>query len=133
MISNKKNIDVVHIFDIIKDRLDNFYVKILNQSHIHLYEVVKLCLILSYEKARVESGFSIDSEIIGNNLQECSLVLLRTVYEGIMKEGGIMKVHISNEMIDYVSRTTLSSGTEREQRKTQKLFEKKRLERKKVE
>ena len=112
MISNKKNIDVVHIFDIIKDRLDNFYVKILNQSHIHLYEVVKLCLILSYENARVESGFSIDSEIIGNNLQECSLLLLRTVYEGIMKEGGIMKVHISNEMIDYVSRTTLSSGTE---------------------
>ena len=77
--------------------------KILNQSHIHLCEVVNMCLILTHENARVESIFSINLEIIENNLKEFSLVSQRIVYEGIiMKEGRIMKVDISNEMIDYI-------------------------------
>ena len=76
--------------------------KILNQSHIHLCEVVNMCLILTHENARVESIFSINLEIIENNLKEFSLVSQRIVYESIMKEGRIMKVDISNEMIDYI-------------------------------
>ena len=76
--------------------------KILNQSHIHLCEVVNMCLILTHENARVESIFSINLEIIENNLKEFSLVSQRIVYEGIMKEVRIMKVDISNEMIDYI-------------------------------
>ena len=35
MIKNQKIIDVVQKFDIIKDWLNNFYMKILNQSHIY--------------------------------------------------------------------------------------------------
>ena len=76
--------------------------KILNQSHIHLCEVVNMCLILTHENARVESVFSINLEIIENNLKEFSLVSQRIVYESIVKEGRIMKVDISNEMIDYI-------------------------------
>ena len=59
MIKNENIIDVDK-FDIIKDWFDDFYMKILNQSHIHLCEVIKLYLILSHGNARVESGFSIN-------------------------------------------------------------------------
>ena len=68
-IKNKKIIDVVHKFDIIEDRLDDFYMRSLNQLQIHLCEAAKLCLILSHGNARVESGFSINSKIIKNNLK----------------------------------------------------------------
>ena len=105
MIKNKKFIDVVHKFDIIEDWLNDFYMKFLNQSYIHLCEVVKLCLILSRGNARVESSFSINSDIIEKNLKKSSLVSQRMVYEGIMKKGGIMKADIPNEMIDYVGRS----------------------------
>ena len=105
MIKNKKFIDVVHEFDIIEDWLNDFYMKFLNQSSIHLCEVVKLCLILSRGNARVESSFSINSDIIEKNLKKSSLVSQRMVYEGIMKKGGIMKADIPNEMIDYVGRS----------------------------
>ena len=86
MIKNKKFIDVVHEFDIIEDWLNDFYMKFLNQSYIHLCEVVKLCLILSRGNARVESSFSINSDIIEKNLKKSSLVSQRMVYEGIMKK-----------------------------------------------
>ena len=105
MIKNKKFIDIVHEFDIIEDWLNDFYMKFLNQSYIHLCEVVKLCLILSRGNARVESSFSINSDIIEKNLKKSSLVSQRMVYEGIMKKGGIMKADIPNEMIDYVGRS----------------------------
>ena len=105
MIKNKKFIDIVHEFDIIEDWLNDFYMKFLNQSYIHLCEVVKLCLILSHGNARVESSFSINSDIIEKSLKKSSLVSQRMVYEGIMKKGGIMKADIPNEMIDYVGRS----------------------------
>ena len=105
MIKNKKFIDAVHKFDIIEDWLNDFYMKFLNQSYIHLCEVVKLCLILSCGNARVESSFSINSDIIEKSLKKSSLVSQRMVYEGIMKKGGIMKADIPNEMIDYVGRS----------------------------
>ena len=49
--------------------MNGFYIKILDKSHNYLYEVVKLCLILSYGNARAESGFTINSEIIENILK----------------------------------------------------------------
>ena len=57
MIENRKIIDIVHKFDIIKDRLGNFCMKILNQSHIHLCEVVKLCLVLSHSECKGRTLF----------------------------------------------------------------------------
>ena len=72
MIKNKTKIK--SRFDIIKNWLDNFYMKTLNQSHTHLCEVLKLCLISSLGNARLESDFSIDSELIENSLKESSLL-----------------------------------------------------------
>ena len=82
--------------------------------------MLKLCLILSHGNARLESGFSINSEIIENNLKESSRVLQRMVYEGIMKKGGIMKVDISNEMTDYVGRSLHINSIKRHKGRTKK-------------
>ena len=92
--------------------------EVFNEWHNHLYEVIKLWLNLSHENVKVsKSGFSVYSEITENNLKELSVVSQRIVYEGIMKEGRLMKVRISNEIIDYVGRfQSLSSGTERAKR-----------------
>ena len=85
--------------------------KVLNESYNHLDNVEKLCLILSKGHARVESGFSINSETVENSLKESSMVSQRIVSEGIGKAGGFMKVNIFNEKIDSPN---LSSVTERE-------------------
>ena len=89
LIKSKEIIDFVHKFDILKDRLDNFHIKILTQSHVHFCDVVNLCLLLSHMNRRVES----------------SLFSKRMVYEGIMKEGEIIKVDITNKIIDYIDRS----------------------------
>ena len=99
--------------------------KIVNQSHIHLCEEVRLCLILLHGNARVESGFSINSEIIENNLKESSLVSQRMLYEGLMKDGEIMKVDIRNKMIDYVGRShRLYQAAQKESKEHQIPYEK---------
>ena len=85
--------------------MDGFYIKVLDESHNYLYKVVKLCLILSYGKSRVENGFTINSEIIKSNLKESSLASQSIIFEGIMKEGGSMEINITNKMIDYVRRS----------------------------
>ena len=96
--------------------------KILSQSHIGLCEAVKLCLILSLGNARVESGFSVNSEITENNPKESELVSQRMVK---------IKADISNEMIDYVGRShRLYQAAQKESKENQILPAKKRLEKK---
>ena len=95
MIKDKKNVDVVDKYDVAKDRINNFYMKAFNEWHNHLYEVESF-FVVKHENTRVECGFSIYSEII---------VSQTIVYEGIIKEVGLMKVKISNEMIMLVGFT----------------------------
>ena len=64
------------------------------------------------------TGFSVNSEIIENNLKESSLVLQRMVYEGIIIESGIMKVGISNEMIMLVGHIDSIKQHRRRSKKT---------------
>lgn len=93
---------------------------------------MKLSLILSNQNARSESRFSINSEIIENSLKEFSQVSQRMVYEGVMKEGGIKKVDISNEMIILVGHIRSIKKHRRSAKKTKTFFEKKHLERKRL-
>lgn len=64
------------------------------------------------------TGFSVNSEITENNLKESSLVLQKMVYEGIIKESGIMKVGISNEMIMLVGHIDSIKQHRRRSKKT---------------
>ena len=86
----------------ISDRLNKFYGNLLDNTKMNLWEVVKLCLMLSHGDARVESGLSLNNQILDENLRESSLVAERIVYEGIQNEGRVMNVNIDKLMLKYV-------------------------------
>ena len=83
-------------FDIYNERMGNFYVTILGEKpkFKELFNVVKLVCILSHGSATVESGFSINSDALVENLLEKSVVAQRQVYDGIHHSGGVLKVDI---------------------------------------
>jgi hypothetical protein len=64
------------------DRLDKFYSDLLAKDNdsIELWTVVKLVLIMSHGNASVESGFSINSSILVENMLEEHRELCTTLY-----------------------------------------------------
>ena len=134
-IGNKKVMEKMKQFDIIKDRADEFYMNVFSDvPHFpELEEVVKLCVILSHGNARVESGFSINKLIMDVNMKEQSLVVQCIVYEGVMTEGGPIKADINSVMMKSVkqaSRRYRLALEENMQKQTE--GEKKREERKRI-
>jgi len=87
-----------------KDRLDNFYFRLIGSSseYAELFSVIRSVLILSHGNAAVESGFSVNSDFLVENLQEDSLIAQRTVYDAVKACGGVMSVNISKAMLQYV-------------------------------
>ena len=88
-------------FNMFESRLDDFFMEALDNTSTDLIAVVKLCLILSHGNARVESGFSINEQILQENMKELTIIAQRHVYEGIIAEGGISKVDINSIMCVY--------------------------------
>ena len=91
-------------FDSSKDRLDEFYISHLaeKKEFVDLFEVIKFVLVLSRGNAVVESGFSISSDVLVENLKEESVVAQRQVFDGIQSSGGIREVVITSSMMSYV-------------------------------
>lgn len=87
-----------------KDRLDKFYVNLIGSSpeYADLLSVIRSILILSHGNAAVESGFSINSDFLVDNLHEDSLVAQRTVYDAVKASGGVTAVNINRAMLQYV-------------------------------
>jgi len=50
----------------------------------------------------VESGFSVNSNFLVENMHEDSLIAQRTVYDAFKACGGMMSVNISRAMLQYV-------------------------------
>ena len=92
-------------FDFYKERVDDFYVTILDEKpkFKELFNVVKLVRILSHGNATAESGFSINSDVLVENLLEKYVVGQRQVYDGIHHPGGVLKVCITKSMIKSVN------------------------------
>ena len=59
-------------------------------------------LILSHGNVCVESGFSINEDMLLENMKERSLMAYRLVYGGVMNAVGISIVDITKEMIKDV-------------------------------
>ena len=91
-------------FSPVEDRLDKFYFNLLSSDpeFNQLWTVVRLVLILSHGNATVESGFSINADILVENLHEESLVAYRHCYDAIHYAGGVMKVNIDKGMLQYM-------------------------------
>ena len=90
-------------FDIGTDRVDALYAGLLSNSPVYLdiWEVIRKCIVLSHGNARVEAGFSINESLLQENTKNALVVAQRIAYEGVMKEGGVLKVEINKEMLDY--------------------------------
>ena len=83
-------------FDFYKEMMDGISVTISGEKpkFKELFNVVKLVCILSHGSATVESGFSINSDALVENLLEKSVVAQRQVCDGIHHSGGVLKVDI---------------------------------------
>ena len=102
-------------------RLDDLYYDVIGQdkSYKDLWFVIKSVLIFSHGQASVESGFSINSSIMVENLHE-SLVAQRLVYDSVNSLGGIKKVDtilIKKEMLKSVKDSNRNCKTALDKRK----------------
>ena len=87
-----------------KCRLDTFYYDIIGQDpeYADLFSVVRLVLILSHGNATVEGGFSVNGDMLVENVQNESLVAQRIVYDAVHCAGGITSVHIDKPLLSFV-------------------------------
>ena len=93
-------------FDIYSDRVDDFWAEVLDSaSTVDLENVVWLILIISHGNARVESGFSINEEILAPNQLAHSIISQRIVYEAVSKAGSAVNVDITPDMIKAVKKS----------------------------
>ena len=58
-----------------------------------------------YGNARVESGFSVNRDMLIENFKKVSLVAQRQVYDAIKAKGGILNVNITSEMLTYAKQS----------------------------
>lgn len=84
-------------------RLDDFYFRIIgkNAEFSEIWEVIKVLLTLSHGNAYVEGGFSINKQLLIENLHEKSLIAQRIIYDNIIAAGGVLEVNITYKMIKY--------------------------------
>jgi len=81
-------------------RLDAFYHKLIGgkAEYADLFAVVKFVMILSHGNASVESGFSVNEDLLVENQHEESLVAQRQIYDGVRNLEGLSKVQIDKRM-----------------------------------
>ena len=85
-----------------KSRLDYFFRTELGDrvEHNDLYEIIKMILVLSHGNAEVERGFSINKNLIRDNLSEESLIAQRLVHQAIpTNDRKFLDVEIDKQMI----------------------------------
>lgn len=81
-------------------RLDSFWVKILAERQgENLKKVIKILLPLSHGNATLERGFSVNGDLVVENLSEESLIAQRLIYDSIHTFGGIGKLVITKDLI----------------------------------
>lgn len=85
-------------------RLDDFYSSLLigKLTYKEIWQVIKLVLILAHGNANVESGFSVNKNLLVENLLEQSLVAQRTVDNALRFYETIPKIPITQAMLSNV-------------------------------
>ena len=77
-----------------------------------------MLLILFNGNAAVERGFSVNSNVLIENLSKESLVAQRTVYDAILDAGGIEQIEVTTEMLFYASQAHPKCMTALEKKNT---------------
>ena len=94
--------DVFLAFDQKTDRIDSFYAAIMSESASYkdCWEIFKFVFTLLHGQAYVERGFSINKELLVENLQEESIVCQRMVYDHVNCSGkSITEVPMTNAVL----------------------------------
>ena len=94
--------DVFLTFDQKTDRIDSFYAGIMSESASYkdCWEIFKFVFTLSHGQASIERGFSINKELLVENLQEESIVCQRMVYDHVNCSGeSITEVPMTNALL----------------------------------
>ena len=118
-----------------KSRLDYFFRTELGDrvKHHNLYEIIKMLLVLSPGNAEVERGFSINKNLIRDDLSEESLIAQRLVYQAVPTNGRkILVVEIDKQMIADVRMALLRRKQALEAKKLQKPWEQREIEERKL-
>ena len=97
-------------FDWNNNRLDVFYFNriVSREEFQQLWKVLKLVFIPLHGNASVESGFSVNRDMLVEDLKEIFLVAQRQVYNAIKVKGGILNVNITSEMLTYAKQSHAS-------------------------
>ena len=101
-LANSELKDEFLLYDQKKIRLDHFFRKFMdgNASYKKCWKVVKLVLTLSHGQAAVERGFSVNKEVLVENMQELSLVSQRQVGDYLHHVGKpISEVPMPNDLL----------------------------------
>ena len=117
-----------------KSRLDYFFRSELGDKveHHDLYEIIKMMLVLSHWNAEVERGFSINKNLIRDNLSEESLIAQRLVHQAVPTNGRkFLDVEIDKQMIADVRMAWRRREQTLEAKKLQKPQEQREAEEKK--
>ena len=88
-------------FDHTTYRLDTYYHSMLDGKgdYKNLWHVIRKLLLLSHGQATVEKGFSVNHEVMVDNLSQRSLIAQRVIHDHVRTQGGIIKVNISKELL----------------------------------
>lgn len=101
--------------------LDAFYYQYLHgkEEFKDLWTVVRIVMTLSHGNASPESGFSINKDILVENMQETSLVALRTIYDAVKSQGGPLSEKVTPEMLQHVKMSRSRYHLALEEKKTE--------------
>ncbi|XP_052221862.1 uncharacterized protein LOC127838275 isoform X1 [Dreissena polymorpha] len=117
-------------FDLKKDRLDAFYAKILTNDFGHLKNVVCLILVLCHGQSDVERGFSVNKELVVENLAKETLIGQRIICDYVKTVGGVLNVPITKDLLKSVQSSNAKYNAHLSVEKEKKLSEEKKLKRK---
>jgi hypothetical protein len=122
--------DLKPVFDSFTNdqRLDVFFYSVTAKDYSELWSVVQTLLILSHGNASVESGFSINTQMLVENMHEESLVGQRQVFDAVKAAGGILSVEIAKRMLQYVRLARSRYHEALEKKKAEKANEKRKCD-----
>ena len=117
------------------DRLDSLYYSTLGQDsrYSKLWDIIKKLLMLSHGQAPVERGFSINKDVSVENLSEHNLIARRIIKDHIQHVGGMDKVLLTKEMLDFVAGARRRYQSHLEEQRVHKVRVEKGLKRKNME
>lgn len=94
--------DAFRNFDPESERLDEFYHERLsnNAEFLHLWEVVKLVLIVSHGQVlSVKREIQVNKEVMEENLQEHLLIARRVIRDHVTSVGGLLNVTYTEQLL----------------------------------